>query len=931
MSARLGVDLGTTWTAAALSEGAHVVPVKLGASGSSMPSVVAIADGKPVAGDAAVRVGRDQPTAVAREFKRRLGDSTPIVLAGTPYGPEALTGHLLAHVVAVAGAAGAVGGVTLSHPATWGEFKLDLLREAGRVAGVTDLELIAEPVAAAGHYARLGRVSAGEAVAVYDFGGGTFDAAVVRVGDGGPELLGRAEGLDRLGGLDLDQAVMAHVNAAVDGALGAMDRDNPDVRRAALELRNDCVAAKEALSADTDTTIPVRFPGLNTEIRLTRAEFESAVRPRVAETLDALDRAIASAGLKSGDLAGIVLVGGTSRIPLIVEQVSVHTGRPVLVDADPKLSVAFGAAEPNLRPAQAAATREAAMSDTSSDTSRSTPTPPPPPGAKAAEEAGAGAGPGTPPKPPGAPGATGARPGAPKPSERRTSATNAPKEQSGLSTAGKVAAGVAAAGAATAAGVLWHEDVTDALGFGDDEAAPDDTAAEDAAAAPDDSMDAFDAVAPAAGGAAAGGFGGGGGGGGFGGGGGGAFAPPRPPRQEAPDLPPPMAGAPQAAPMDPSFTSARDQLRDRLQDWTAPEGANPEEAAELRARLEGLIDRYQPRPGQSIDDAIAELRDEFALRIDNFTQDVRLDAVVDAQDGGVTPTIDSAFEAQRQVLVDRLANWTPPDGTSPERAAELRAELQQMVDRYRPLPGQPVDEAVAELQDRFESKVEDFEQDAKIEVLIGEETAEESGAGEPATDPVSGDPMSTDPAATDPAAPGTEVDPVAGTDDPGPYDGIPDPEVSLPAPTAVTATGAAAGVAGTAMLDDDFDGMVMAESAAAAAGSAAGDLMTAPPAAAADADMDVLGEAQVASAVGVAAPVPEMAPVGVDAGTDVLGLDGPVGPADTDFDTSAFSVDSEPQVTFEPEFEPASTDFDEPDIEPDMSETSDDATDDATS
>ena len=219
MTARLGVDLGTTWTAAALSDGRTVEPVKLGSAGATMPSVVAIADGAPVAGEAAVRVGRDQPTAVAREFKRRLGDSTPIVLAGTPYGPEALTGHLLAHVVTAAGGAGAVGAVTLTHPATWGEFKLDLLREAGRVAGLSDVELIPEPVAAAGHYARLGRLSAGDAVAVYDFGGGTFDAAVVRIGANGPELLGRAEGLDRLGGLDLDQAVMAHVNAAVDGAL----------------------------------------------------------------------------------------------------------------------------------------------------------------------------------------------------------------------------------------------------------------------------------------------------------------------------------------------------------------------------------------------------------------------------------------------------------------------------------------------------------------------------------------------------------------------------------------------------------------------------------------------------------------------------------------------------------------------------------------
>ncbi len=111
-------------------------------------------------------------------------------------------------------------------------------------------------MAAAGHYARLGRLKSGDTVAVYDFGGGTFDAAVVRLGPDGPELLGRAEGLDRLGGVDLDQAVLAHVNATLDGALVVDEPRRPsDVRRAALALRADCVAAKEALSADTDTTV----------------------------------------------------------------------------------------------------------------------------------------------------------------------------------------------------------------------------------------------------------------------------------------------------------------------------------------------------------------------------------------------------------------------------------------------------------------------------------------------------------------------------------------------------------------------------------------------------------------------------------------------------------------------------------------------------
>src|SRR5687768_6148148 len=187
---RLGVDLGTTWTAAAVHDGRAVTPLQLGSSGAAMPSVVAIVDGKPVAGEAAVRAGQTSPTSVAREFKRRLGDTTPIIVAGTPYGAEALTGHLLAHVVAVAGGAALV---TLTHPATWGEFKLDLLREAGRGAGLPGIELVPEPVAAAGPSARLGRLSTGDTVAVYDFGGGTFDVAVVRVAAHGPEILGRAK------------------------------------------------------------------------------------------------------------------------------------------------------------------------------------------------------------------------------------------------------------------------------------------------------------------------------------------------------------------------------------------------------------------------------------------------------------------------------------------------------------------------------------------------------------------------------------------------------------------------------------------------------------------------------------------------------------------------------------------------------------------
>jgi actin-like ATPase involved in cell morphogenesis len=774
VTTRLGVDLGTTWTAAAVTADGRTTPVALGSAGPAMPSVVAIVDGKPVAGEAAVRAGAADPTAVAREFKRRLGDTTPIVLGGTPYGAETLTGHLLAHVVATAGGATEV---TLTHPATWGEYKLDLLREAGRVAGLGGVRLVPEPVAAAGHYARLGRLRAGDTVAVYDFGGGTFDAAVVRLGADGPELLGRAEGLDRLGGVDLDQAVLAHVNATLDGALSSMNRDDPDVRRAALALRADCVAAKEALSADTDTTVTVSFPGVATSVRLTRAEFESAVRPRLAETLGALDRAIASAGVAVGDLAGIVMVGGSSRIPVVAEQVAAHTGRPLLVDADPKLAVASGAAEPDLRP------KEAAMPAT----------PPPPPNAPKEATTGqaAAAAPGTAPGSAGSKDPAAAAKGAPpKPTERRTAPGNRPKEEeSGMSTAGKVAAGVAAAGAAAAAGVLWHDDVADALGLGDDPQGKAHRGMGKDAAEADDSMDAFDSVSGGSGSSGGGGYSGGGGVR-YSSGGGGGFAPPQSRPMPAPSAPPGSSmgqpgssmgqpgssmgepgGGTAMPPVDPAFVSARDQLRTRLADWQPPDGADPAEVAELRQRLGGLLDRYQPRQGQNTTDAIAELRDEFALRIDDFTQDQKIDALIEAQQGqggqagGMgAPPADPEFDATRQMLRDRLADWQPPEGADPARAAELKSELQAMIDRYRPLPGQSREDAMAELQDRFDGKVDDFERDQKIDALID---AEEDRQGAETETPPTG--TGTDPATGGPMAPpqppttsGAGQDPAAG-------------------------------------------------------------------------------------------------------------------------------------------------------------------------
>jgi hypothetical protein len=179
---------------------------------------------------------------------------------------------------------------------------------------------------------------------VYDLGGGTFDAAVLRRTGFGWEILGLPEGVERLGGIDFDAAVLRHVVKAVGEAYDALDGNDPPVLAAVSRLRQECTAAKEALTADTDATIPVLLPGLHTEVRLTRGEFEDMIRPSLTDSIAALERALRSAAIPPHDVSSVLLVGGSSRIPLVAQMVSSSLGRPVAVDDHPKHSVAMGAA-----------------------------------------------------------------------------------------------------------------------------------------------------------------------------------------------------------------------------------------------------------------------------------------------------------------------------------------------------------------------------------------------------------------------------------------------------------------------------------------------------------------------------------------------------------------------------------------------------------
>ena len=343
----LGIDLGTTFSAAATARDGVVEMFTLGNRTAAIPSLVfLLEDESLLVGEAAERRGFDDPARLAREFKRRVGDETPIMLARTAYSAERLMATVLRRIVdeVTKQEGGPPDHVAIAHPANWGSYKIDLIRQAADLAGLRNATLVTEPFAAAVHYASTERTAPGDVIAVYDLGGGTFDAAILRKTETGFEQLGEPQGIERLGGIDFDESVFQYVRDQLGDALGSTDTKDPAVRSALARLKQECVAAKEDLSTAADTNIQVTMPSLHTQLRLTRPEFEQMIRPLIRETVAALKRVIANAGLAPSDLKAILLVGGSSRIPLVAEMVGQELQRPVAVDAHPKHAIALGAA-----------------------------------------------------------------------------------------------------------------------------------------------------------------------------------------------------------------------------------------------------------------------------------------------------------------------------------------------------------------------------------------------------------------------------------------------------------------------------------------------------------------------------------------------------------------------------------------------------------
>ncbi|MFL1999931.1 Hsp70 family protein [Microbacterium sp. A1-JK] len=323
-----------------------VTSVPLGRHSDHASTAVFVGESGLLFGDAAERRGLTQPDRLIREFKRRVGDDVPVVAGDQSFTAEQLFAHVVTWVTeTVSEREGrSPSAISVTVPAAWGEYRSERVGAAIAHEGWRDVNLIPEPEAAARHYDHVNPLETGRALAVYDLGGGTFDAVVVRKDKKGAlRIVSPASGLSDVGGADFDDLLLRHVMTAAGISADVLATD-PGARVALAALRRECVDAKESLSFDSETVIPVLLGGRSTSVRVTRAEFEAMIEAQIERTTDALEQSIESASLRADRLDAILLVGGSSRIPRVAQLLSERVDVAIAVDADPKAVVAFGAA-----------------------------------------------------------------------------------------------------------------------------------------------------------------------------------------------------------------------------------------------------------------------------------------------------------------------------------------------------------------------------------------------------------------------------------------------------------------------------------------------------------------------------------------------------------------------------------------------------------
>ncbi len=346
MSKIIGIDLGTTNSCVAVLEGGASTVIPNPEGGRTTPSVVSYKKGERIVGDAAKRQALTNPNTVS-SIKRLMGTSKKVEIEGKKYTPEEVSAMILSYMKDYAEKylGEKVTKAVITVPAYFNDAQRQATKNAGKIAGLEVERIINEPTAAALAFG-LDKQETNQTVLVYDLGGGTFDVSILELGDGIFEVKSTA-GNNKLGGDDFDNVLM---NYLVDEFKKENDIDLSKDKLAMQRLKEIAEKAKKDLSGMTSTQVSAPFIAqgedgpLHIDMSITRAKFEDLIRDLVESTLEPVRKALKDAKLKAKDIDKVILVGGSTRIPMVQELVEKELGQKPSHEVNPDEAVAMGAA-----------------------------------------------------------------------------------------------------------------------------------------------------------------------------------------------------------------------------------------------------------------------------------------------------------------------------------------------------------------------------------------------------------------------------------------------------------------------------------------------------------------------------------------------------------------------------------------------------------
>lgn len=349
MSKIIGIDLGTTNSCVAVMEGKEATVIPNSEGSRTTPSVVAFSkDGERLVGNIAKRQAVANHARTISSIKREMGTDYKVKIDDKEYTPQEISAMILSKLKADAEAylGQKVTQAVITVPAYFSDSQRQATKDAGKIAGLEVLRIINEPTAAALAYGLDKEENKNQKILIYDLGGGTFDVSILEIGDGVFEVLA-TNGNTRLGGDDFDQRIMDYVVDQFKKDNGIdLSKDPAAMQR----IKEAAEKAKIELSGVTKTSISLPFITADQngpkhiDMELTKAKFNEMTADLVEKTVGPTMAALKDAGLKASDLAKVILVGGSTRIPAVIDKVKEITGKDPYKGINPDECVAIGAA-----------------------------------------------------------------------------------------------------------------------------------------------------------------------------------------------------------------------------------------------------------------------------------------------------------------------------------------------------------------------------------------------------------------------------------------------------------------------------------------------------------------------------------------------------------------------------------------------------------